>query len=87
MKYLDKAKITYNYNIIVGTLLLVLILINRWFIKCHELSYFLFGFVIAQLFRVILDFIMVDIESKRLRKELDNMYKDDETYQRLFKKH
>lgn len=87
MSELEKAKIKYISRNIIGIILLILIVLNAIFIKNKWLSTFLFGFVVSQLIESIIDFIISDISCKRTRKKLDEMYKDDETYQRLFKKH
>jgi hypothetical protein len=84
---IDKVKINYIYNMTVGTILIILISLNRFYIKSDTLTCVLFGFCIAQLIKVILEFIITSIESKRLREKLDEIYKDDELYQKLFKKH
>lgn len=87
MNELERRKIKYISRNIIGIILMILIVLNAIFIKNKWLGTFLFGFSISQLIESIIDFIISDISCKKLRKKLDEMYKDDETYQRLFKKH
>lgn len=85
MNELEKAEIKGTTRTIIGTIILILIVVNAIFINNKWLSTFLFGFVISQLIESIIDFIISDISFKKIRKQLDEMYKDDETYQKLFK--
>ena len=87
MNELERVEIKYISRMIIGSILIILIVINAIVIQNKWLATFLFGFAISQLIESVIDFIISDISSKRLQKKLDEMYKDDETYQRLFKKH
>lgn len=87
MNELEKAEIKGTARMIIGTIILILIVVNAIFINNKWLSTFSFGFVISQLIESIIDFIISDISWKKIRKQLDEMYKDDETYNKLFKKH
>lgn len=87
MNEIEKVKIKYIARMITGIVLIILITINIIFIKSKWLSTFLLGFSVSQLIESIIDFTISDISCKRIKKKLDEMYKDDETYQKLFKKH
>lgn len=86
MNELEKVEIKYIARMILGAIILILVVVNAIFINSKWLSTFLFGFIISQLIESIIDTIISDISCKRIQKKLDEMYKDDETYQRLFKK-
>ena len=86
MSELEKAEIKHIARMIIGTIILILIVVNAIFINSKWLSTFSFGFVISQLIESIIDFIISDISWKKLRKQLDEMYKDDKTYNKLFKR-
>jgi len=87
MNEYEKSKIKHISRMIIEIIFMIVVFINAIFIKSKWLSTFLFGFIVSLLIDCIIDFIIADIDSKKLTKKLDEMYKDDETYQRLFKKH
>ena len=87
MSELEKGKIKFISRSIIGIIIIILLILNAIFIKNKWLSAYLLGFTISQLIESIIEFIISDISCKRIQKKLDEMYKDDETYQRLFKKH
>ena len=87
MSEYEKFKIKHISRIVIEVIFMIAVLVNAIFIRSKWLSTFLFGFIVSLLIDCIIDFIIADISSKKIQKRLDEMYQDDETYQRLFKKH
>ena len=87
MNEFEKTKVKHITRMIIENILIIVILVNAIFIKSKWLSIFLTGFIVSLLIECIIDFIITYISCKKIEKRLDDMYKDDETYQKLFKKH
>lgn len=83
---MNEFKIKHISRTIIQVVFMIVVFVNAIFIKSKWLSTFLMGFIVALLIDCIIDFIIADISSKKIIKKLDEMYKDDETYQRLFKR-
>ena len=86
MNRYEEAKTKHILRMIICFIFMIAVLINAIFIKSKWLSTFFMGFIVSLLIECIIDFIIADISCKKITKKLDEMYKDNETYQKLFKK-